>query len=516
MSYRDHLSTETLAEHAEGLLVDAEAAQVEAHLRGCADCRAEELLLISLQDILAADDPGPMPARYAARIDAALAEVAMTDPLRGSFHSDSAAPVGAGAGTQSGAATAQGGRATEVGSAQVIDAQVIDLASRRRTVVAGFRRVSTVAASVVLLIGGAALGAQVLNSDPIVRDQVAGDAAISVPSEQPSAGSRYALTEPPEDARDGANGSKIDDRTGIVYKRDGTNLYPDGTIVRPPKRDGGEPKVIPSPNPVGIPPGIDITPGERPDDELSTAQGPESEGDDLPSAGPRIAEAEPTPERSDPAVASTAEPGNETRAVGPQAAAQAEEPYVAQSGATYSPDNFASKVVGLLQDAGVRYEASSTGEAQVEPDGGSSDGDAGNDSGGTKQDSSDPASTQDMAPASFSAASTPSSSTAAKPGDRGPGDRATQNRVSRCGEQLGVEVLAADVGFWKGQQATILVVPNPNDERQVIGYVLYGPCTDEQPASAAAAEWEQPVQKPGAPEQPVEQPAESASPTREP
>jgi anti-sigma factor RsiW len=68
----DHLAAEILAEHAEGLLSPADAAAAEAHLFACEPCRRTYDDLVALPELLAADDPGPMPAELAARIDAAL------------------------------------------------------------------------------------------------------------------------------------------------------------------------------------------------------------------------------------------------------------------------------------------------------------------------------------------------------------------------------------------------------------------------------------------------------------
>jgi len=70
-----------LADHAEDLLSEAGAGLVGAHLDECAGCRINALLLALLREILAADDPGPMPARHAARIEVTLAELAITEPV---------------------------------------------------------------------------------------------------------------------------------------------------------------------------------------------------------------------------------------------------------------------------------------------------------------------------------------------------------------------------------------------------------------------------------------------------
>src|SRR5690349_8586746 len=135
MTNHEHLSIEILADYAEGLLGDADATSVSEQLADCADCQAEANLLVSVGQILASDDPGPMPAHFAARIDAALADLAAAEPV-----------------------TPKSTQATTVGGG----AKVIDLASRRRFTPAA--RVTSVAASLVLLIGGVALGMQALDN----------------------------------------------------------------------------------------------------------------------------------------------------------------------------------------------------------------------------------------------------------------------------------------------------------------------------------------------------------------
>src|ERR1700722_5527551 len=111
MNAHEHVSTEILADHAEGLLGESEAGLVDAHLSECPDCRSTAALLDSLQEILAADDPGPMPAHYAARIDAELAELALAEPVR---------PINA---------------APTPLVARPAGAEVIDLASRRQVMI---------------------------------------------------------------------------------------------------------------------------------------------------------------------------------------------------------------------------------------------------------------------------------------------------------------------------------------------------------------------------------------------
>jgi hypothetical protein len=73
----DHPNPDTLADHAEGLLPEGQAADVAHHLQGCTDCRATQEALVEVTTLLTAyADPGPMPAVVADRLDAALRSAA--------------------------------------------------------------------------------------------------------------------------------------------------------------------------------------------------------------------------------------------------------------------------------------------------------------------------------------------------------------------------------------------------------------------------------------------------------
>ncbi|MFH9349314.1 anti-sigma factor family protein [Kitasatospora sp. NPDC017646] len=75
-----HPSVDELADLAEGLVESAEAARaLHRHLDGCTECRATADALTEVRALLGADEPEPMPADVAARLDAALAEAARTD-----------------------------------------------------------------------------------------------------------------------------------------------------------------------------------------------------------------------------------------------------------------------------------------------------------------------------------------------------------------------------------------------------------------------------------------------------
>lgn len=486
-SLSGHLSTETLAEYAEGLLGAPEAAQAEVHLGDCADCRAEEQLLASLTDILAADDPGPMPAHYAARIDVALAEVAMETgrtPVGAPFPADAAATAGA--------ASAAGGTDGTADVTPGEGAQVVDLASRRRVVASGFRRVSTVAASVVLLIGGAALGLEALRTDgAIVQQPIAAPEVTSLPK------SLQKSLEPPKNAKKGpGKNSRVDPKTGIIYKDDGEVLLTDGRRVIPGK-NGGPPTIV-------LPPDTKIKESKQQDRGSDDSKGDEgrstvdrpgqsgTEGD--PGKQPQTFEqpppvAQPTPVQSSP-VKTPATPGGAPSEAQAMSARAKQGPYVTVTNNTYDQSNFASRVRELLILADEYYSESSTGSPQ--PDDAS--------------ESPPPPVVQNDAPTvvpqnlgvSFSRQPTQY---------RGDAPEAVARQVDRCAGQLGATAVAGDSGFWQPstsaepEPATIVVVENPQDQNQVVGYVFVGEdaCTKANPASADSAAWWQAVDKPGSP-----------------
>jgi hypothetical protein len=69
----DHPAYETLAELAEGLLEDDQAASVKAHLDSCADCQGRSADLADVSRLLAEASVPSMPAELASRIDSAIA-----------------------------------------------------------------------------------------------------------------------------------------------------------------------------------------------------------------------------------------------------------------------------------------------------------------------------------------------------------------------------------------------------------------------------------------------------------
>lgn len=72
-----HLDYDVLADLAEGLLEDDEAASVNAHLETCADCRDLSADLADVSRILAEAPVPSMPAELAERIDTAIAAESM-------------------------------------------------------------------------------------------------------------------------------------------------------------------------------------------------------------------------------------------------------------------------------------------------------------------------------------------------------------------------------------------------------------------------------------------------------
>lgn len=481
MATPDHVSTETLADHAEGLLRESDAATVNAHLDACADCRAEALLLASLADLLAGDDPGPMPAHYAARIDLALAEAAK------------AYPVGSGAPPPPLDLTPA---ATEVGGAEIID-----LAERRKVVAQGLSRVTTVAASIVLLIGGTVLGMQALNSGapdapdaPVAIGTQDADAAgpDGGPSVQPSP--FRAIKNPAVEIDPKGRGNADDswtNRSGTVILPSGDAVLPNDTVIPAPKG-----KTKPAKDPAGVPgPLVD----SRGDGPVTTARkaSPAPKATAPPADGTA---ASPAPE-PEPTKAAGGAPGPvETPALGsktdgpggdqPKTAvgiARADAPaYVEDTRSAYTPRNFARKVRTLLEKA--RYRESSLGAPvpDAEPAAPTAATDpAATDPAAIDPAATDPAATDPAAPAEPAEASFREASVEA-PGPAaadGPANAQVKDRVERCAAQLGGRAVAGDTGTWRGLPVTIVVVPDPANERQVIARAVSGPCTEERPAS---------------------------------
>lgn len=435
MTTHEHLSIEILADYAEGLLGDADATSVAEHLSSCADCRAEADLLVSVSSVLAADDPGPMPAHYAARIDAVLADLAAAEPVT----PKRAAPVAK-------------------------SATVIDLASRRRFTPAA--RVTSVAASLVLLIGGVALGMQALDTTNSGDPSELGATGVQpTPTNLSGAAadraSLYAQVEAPTgaDRKKGKNGAIIDKNTGTVFIKNKV-LFPDGTVVVHRKSGIAEVRTF------------DARTGQVQVDQVAR---PVKKVSPSTPQGPAAATPEGTPERT-PAPAPTPTPEATTLAATPVPS----DPYVTNSGAAYTPEDFATKVQALLRESGDVVEAAPAGDTR---------------------------NSTDQSRASARALRTQESAV----GTRGPAPAEVAAKVKRCANQLGLtDVLAGDAGTWRGQSATIVVTRlGPN---QATGYVVYGECTKEAPATPADVQWEQRVDLPAKDESPTPNPSPTAAP----
>ena len=500
MSYSEHVSTETLADYAEGLLRESDASAVAAHLADCAECRAEELLLASLSEILAADHVGPMPAVYADRIDAALHEVALahpagsrsagSDPGAGSFH-----PEGAYAG---------GGALdlTPSALASSSSAEVIDLAARRKVVAQGLSRVTTVAASIVLLIGGTVLGLQALNSGD---DQLDSPNEIAQPSVQPFA--RETIQPSPirnsrvpiyVGAKKNPDGSYTNPN-GVVVRPDGSAVLLNGKVLKPQKKSaGGGAEPVDPTIPVGPLP-ADNSPSKSNNGPVSAFDKNRDTADEAPPAvvqdpadpavnNPATPEPDETPATAPdssaaPAADDSAEALRAEGSDGPRTApaddpvaekSAQQRPYVEESGSEYTTDNFAEKVLALLDRAG--YRESSVGEPQVAA-GEPTSTVAPSESARVQDAQFQEASVNAAAP---TAADSPTVAERAEV--QGPASGEVKRRAVRCARQLGGDLIAGDTGIWKGDAVTVVVLPDPSDPRQVVAHAVAGPCTAERPA----------------------------------
>ena len=67
-----HVSAQSLARYAEGLLRRGRAARIRAHLAGCPQCAAEQARLTEVTVVLRDVPAAPLPPAVAARLDAAL------------------------------------------------------------------------------------------------------------------------------------------------------------------------------------------------------------------------------------------------------------------------------------------------------------------------------------------------------------------------------------------------------------------------------------------------------------
>jgi len=156
-----HPTPEELADHWEGLLREDEARALDGHLEGCTACQAVHADLEELQALLAADRPGPMPPDVAVRLDAALAAAAAEAPTPAVIMQ-------------------------LPGVIPKLDRAYASAVRRRRYV-----RLASVAAGLVLVVGGSVLGSQVLREQTRSGIETASGGAAEAPaleSGQPMAG----------------------------------------------------------------------------------------------------------------------------------------------------------------------------------------------------------------------------------------------------------------------------------------------------------------------------------------
>jgi hypothetical protein len=494
MTDSNHITTDTLADHAEGLLGEAEAGRVATHLEGCADCRSTALMLASLSEILAADDPGPMPAQYVARINATLAELAIAEPVI----PGQAAP----APTPPAPASSTGG------------AQVIDLASRRKIMVTGLRRVGTVAAGVVLLITGAALGIQTLGN-----------------RSGPGPGSDASKTQPPvvdatitaevfnipADAVQNKQGNFVDPSTGTVYIPSSDKKVANKVLLP----SGPEIVKSASGNPIVIKPAAPLAVRNSPSPAPTTG-GKSGHGHPGPVVAP-LNTAPPTSAATPPAAAAPSATPNSAQGqvVGPadrprgtqpddgrprttavEPGRSEGDPYVTQSGSVYSEDNFASKVMDLVSDADQHPGPNDNGRqapAAGQPAPAAAPvTDPAEPAAGPNDVTTSKATTTSkrFGPGRDVTAGYTAPTAAIKPNAHGPASFDVEARVLRCAALTHRPAIAGDAGYWGDQPATIVIVQSPN-QNQVMGYVFYGECNQRGPVTAQQSPWEQTVDKPG-------------------
>jgi len=450
MSHQDHPSTEVVADHAEDLLSESGAGLVGAHLEECAGCRINALLLALLREILAADDPGPMPARHAARIEVTLAELAITEPVLSAelvAARQAAAPV---------AGTARGGGG----------AAVLDLASRRAVMIGAVRRLGTVAAGVVLVMGGAALAVATIGSHG------RSDQHGAIGAKPPTIMFAAFPTAPPG-STDGPNGTK-EGPNHWIYTKDKVFL-PGGEVVLRPETPGAPPVVIsPVHKPAAVsPPGA--SKATRPPSTVTTAQAPATgTGSTAPAAAPTVAATPPPTAPAANQPTPTLSPAQAAPGGGPVHIA-ARDPYVSRSGTAYTEDNFAAKVMDLMLEAAADHRATNSGGAQS----------SSTDTAVRTNPQDDPAAPP-VGPQS-DATTPPGGSSAAE----------VKARVLRCAAEIPGRAIAGDEGTWLDRPATIVVVPSDHAD-QVVGYVFYGDCTKRGPATASDYEWKQQVNNPTA------------------
>jgi hypothetical protein len=223
-----HPRAELLAEHAEGLLAEAEASRVTAHLEDCASCRATLAALGDVTGALRALVPAPMPGDVVARVDAALAAAAQ-----------------------------------EVGAGSAATVTPFVAPPRRR-----LARVLQIAAAIVLVGGAGALGVRVFGAGPDDIPTVAGRAETAT---APFAGNvrithsgrDYTADEVPDAARALVAGSPPDATTGRNEADTGGTVGADPAAAAACGRSlGGETVAIDEGRYAGEPAWLVVVPGD--------------------------------------------------------------------------------------------------------------------------------------------------------------------------------------------------------------------------------------------------------------
>jgi hypothetical protein len=153
----------------------------------------------------------------------------------------------------------------------------------------------------------------------------------------------------------------------------------------------------------------------------------------------------------------------------PEAAPRPSAPYFEQSGETYDKNNFAKKVLDLLNRG---YQASSLGDPAMDPE------------PATAPDPTvSPSSAGMFSPASIAVAMPTGTDSYIAPDSVDAAKSGFEARARRCAGFYPGDLLAADAGMWQGKPATIVVSTDPNDPNQVVGRVFYGGCKDRATAA---------------------------------
>lgn len=178
-----HPDVDELADLAEGLLGPARTTEVESHVADCADCASTIAAVRSVPALLADLPVPPLPANVAARIEAALAAQVRE---RTGQSVGSASPAGE-----------TGSRPPNPApeSMPPQEATVSDLSSireRKGGAPPRWRRLVLAAASVAVVVGGAALVAPQLNGSQTTADSAAEGQAGAMSAPDPGAADRDA------------------------------------------------------------------------------------------------------------------------------------------------------------------------------------------------------------------------------------------------------------------------------------------------------------------------------------